>query len=96
MSVAVLKKRNLRRPNPESVTPAVMALSSAAKASPGKWPIAPTGIIGRDDTGCVAARAVDVQLQAVVADVTDRLEWKCAEHGANRNAAPRLESLCQQ
>ena len=44
----------------------------------------------------VAARAVDVQLQAVPADVAYRLEWKRAEHGANRNAAAVRESLCQQ
>jgi Resolvase, N terminal domain len=34
----------------------------------------------------VAARAVDVQLQAVPADVAYCLEWKRAKHGANRNA----------
>jgi hypothetical protein len=73
-----------------------VALVSAAKASLGKEPITPASIIGRDDAGCVAARAVDVQLQTVSADVTYRLEWKRPEHGANRNAAACLESLCQQ
>ena len=37
-----------------------------------------------------ATRAVNVQLQAVPADVSYRLEWKRAEHGVNRNAAVRL------
>ena len=43
-----------------------------------------------------AARAIDVQLQAVVGDVANRLEWKRTKHGANRNAALSRESLCQQ
>jgi len=44
----------------------------------------------------VAARAVNVQLKAVAADVAYRLEWKRKEHGADRNAAASQESLCQQ
>jgi hypothetical protein len=45
---------------------------------------------------CEAARAIDVQLQAVAGDVANGLEWKLAEHGANRNAAASRESLSQQ
>ena len=55
-----------------------MALAGAANASPGKEQIAPASDISRADAGCVAARAVDVQLQAVPADVAYRLEWKRA------------------
>jgi hypothetical protein len=73
-----------------------VAMSGAAEAGLGKWPITPADIIGRDDAGCVAARAVDVQLQAVPTDVAYRLEWKLAEHGADRSAAARPKSLCQQ
>ena len=73
-----------------------VALLGAAEAIGSKEPIAPAGIIGRNDTGCVAARAVDVQLQAVPGDVAYLLEWKRAEHGPKRNAAVYQESVCQQ
>jgi hypothetical protein len=36
------------------------------------------------------------QLKAEATEVTYRLEWKRAEHCANRNAAARPKSLCQQ
>ena len=51
---------------------------------------------GQRPPRAVAVRAVDVQLQAVPTNVAYRPEWKRAEHGANRNAAARPESLCQQ
>jgi len=43
-----------------------------------------------------AARAIDVQLQAVAGDVAYCLEWKRAEHGPNRNAAASREPQSQQ
>jgi hypothetical protein len=49
-------------------------MSGAAKAGLRKWPIAPAGIIGRNDAGCVAARAVHVQFMLVPADVAYGLE----------------------
>jgi len=67
--------------------PAHGARAGAAKAGRGNEPIAPAGIVGRDDARCVAVRAVDVQLRAVPTDVAYGLEWKPSEHGANRNAA---------
>jgi hypothetical protein len=44
----------------------------------------------------VAARAIDMQLKAMMADVADGLEWERAKHGAKRNAAASRESLSQQ
>jgi hypothetical protein len=54
--------------------PAGIALAGAPKARCRKEPIAPAGVIGRDEAGCVAARAVDVQLEAVAGDVANGLE----------------------
>jgi hypothetical protein len=71
-------------------------LPGAAKADLCEWSIAPTGIFGGDDAGCIAARAVDVQLQALQADVANGLKRKRTEHGPKRNAAAAQEPLCQQ
>jgi hypothetical protein len=60
-----------------------VAPAGAAKASLGKWPLAPAGVICLDDAGCVAARAVDVRLKAVPADVAYCLEWKRAKHACD-------------
>jgi hypothetical protein len=62
---------------------ACVPLAGAAKASRRKEPIAPADVIGRDQSGCVAARAVDVKLKAVVGDIADCLERKLAKHASN-------------
>jgi hypothetical protein len=63
--------------------PAGVALAGTAKASRRKEPIAPAGVIGRDDPRCVAARTVDMQLKAVAGDVADCLERKVAKHASD-------------
>jgi hypothetical protein len=56
-----------------------VVLAGAAKASGRNEPVAPAGVIGRDEACCVAARSIDVQLEAVAADVADRLKRKVAK-----------------
>jgi hypothetical protein len=62
-----------------SAQPAGVALAGAAKAGCRNEPIAPAGVIGRDEAGCVAARALDLQLEAVAADVANRLKRELAK-----------------
>ena len=74
-----------------------MACASATEARGGEAAIGPSLEIGNQrPPRAVAARAVDVQLKAVAADVAYRLDRKLAEHGADRTAAACTESLCQQ
>jgi hypothetical protein len=60
-----------------------VTLAGAATASRRNEPIAPASVVGRDGAGCVAARAVDVQLKSVAADVADCLEGKLAKHASD-------------
>jgi hypothetical protein len=62
---------------------ASVALAGAAKAGRGKQQIAPTLIIGRHGALAVTARAVDVQLKAVAAAVTDCPKRKLAKHACD-------------
>jgi hypothetical protein len=82
-----------------ATTPAWMTIESverAAKARGREEPISPPWVIRRDAARRVAGRAVNIERKAVPTNVAYRLEWKRAEHGAKRNAAASLESLCQQ
>jgi hypothetical protein len=72
-----------RRHAGSGARPADVALAGTAKASRRKEPLAPAGVIGRDDAGCIAARAVDVQLKAVAGDIADCLERKFAKHASD-------------
>jgi hypothetical protein len=74
---------------------AVVARAGAAEARGGEAAIGP-GLEVDQLPRAVAARAVDMQLKAVLADVAYRLEWKRAEHSANRNSAACPQSLRQQ
>jgi hypothetical protein len=73
----------------------VVARAAAAETRGGEAAVRPTLKVDRPPSA-VAARAVDVQLEAVARDVSYRLEWKRAKHGVKRNAAASFESLCQQ
>jgi hypothetical protein len=74
---------------------AVIARTGAAEARGREAAIGPAPKVDQPSRA-VAARAIDVQLDAAAADVADCLEWKLAKHGANRNAAASSESLGQQ
>jgi hypothetical protein len=67
----------------------VVARAAAAETRAGEAAVGPTSKVGRPPRA-VAAWAVDVQLEALAADVAYRLDWKRAEHSANRNAADCL------
>lgn len=60
---------------------ACVAFASATKARGGEAAIGRALKVDRPPRA-VAARAVDVEFQAVPADVANRLKWKLTEHGA--------------
>ena len=58
-----------------------VACAGATEARSGEAAISRSLEVGGQRTSrAVAVRAVDMQLQAVPADVGYRLDWKCAEH----------------